>query len=182
MNQIKLHNKIFEKYIEHQDILKAVQTVAQQINHDMRDEDTPVFLSVLNGSFMFAADLMKQINFNCRLHFIKLSSYSGIASQGSVKEIIGLNTSLTGKTVILLEDVVDSGTTLEHLVAMISKMQVKQLKICTLLFKPEVCKSNIKPDYVGMHVSNDFIVGYGLDYDELGRNYPDIYKIVEPVK
>ena len=179
MNQIKLHGKVFEKYIEYQNILEAVKTVAQQINRDMKDEDTPVFLSVLNGSFMFAADLLKHINFNCLLHFVKLSSYSGTASQGAVKELIGLNTNLEGKTVILLEDVVDSGTTLEHLVGMISKMRVKQLKICSLLFKPEICQSNIKLDYVGLNIPNDFIVGYGLDYDNLGRNYPDIYKIVQ---
>ncbi|MDR0559086.1 MAG: hypoxanthine phosphoribosyltransferase [Prevotellaceae bacterium] len=180
MTTIKLHDKVFEKYIPYSEIVAAIKKIAWQLNGEMKnEEDNPVFISVLNGSFMFAADLMKYIDFNCSLSFVKLSSYSGVSSAGAVRELIGINGSLDGKTVILLEDVVDSGATLEHIIAAISKYSIKQLKICTLLFKPDIYGKNIKIDYTGFSIPNDFIVGYGLDYNELGRNYRDIYKIVE---
>jgi hypoxanthine phosphoribosyltransferase len=158
--------------------MSAVKDIAEHISNDMENEDTPVFLSILNGSFMFTSDLMKHIKFNCLLSFVKLSSYSGLASTGTVNELLGLNVDLTGKTVIILEDIVDTGVTLEHLVGTILKHKPKQLKIATMLFKPEAYKRNIKLDYVGISVPNEFIVGYGLDYNELGRNYPKIYKLV----
>ncbi|MDR1897861.1 MAG: hypoxanthine phosphoribosyltransferase [Prevotellaceae bacterium] len=175
--QIILYDKVFEQYISGAEISVAVKNMAQQINRDMKDEDIPVFLSVLNGAFMFTADLMKYIDFKCRLSFVKLSSYNGVSSAGTVKELIGLNQDVTGKTVILLEDVIDSGTTLEYLVDSLSKYNLKQLKIATMLFKPDVYNKNIKIDYAGIHIPDNFIVGYGLDYNELGRNYQEIYKI-----
>lgn len=179
MTTIKLHDKVFEKYISYDEIVASVKNIARQLNAELKNTETaPVFLSVLNGSFMFTADLMKYIEFDCSLSFVKLGSYSGVSSSGAVRELIGLNDDLTEKTVILLEDVVDSGTTLEHLVSAISKYKVKQLKICTLLFKPDIYEKNIKIDYTGIDVPNDFIVGYGLDYNELGRNFCDIYKLI----
>lgn len=179
MTQITLHDKIFSKYISSREITDAVKNVAGRISNDMNNENMPVFLSVLNGSFMFTSDLMKYIRFNCLLSFIKLSSYDGLSSKGTVRELIGLNFDLTGKTVIILEDIIDTGTTLEYLTGIISKHNPKQLKIATMLFKPETYTKNIKLDYTGIHVPNEFIVGYGLDYNGLGRNYPEIYKLVK---
>jgi hypoxanthine phosphoribosyltransferase len=178
MTQITLYDTIFDKYISSEEIACAVKSVAGHINSDMKNESLPVFLSILNGSFMFTSDLMKHINFNCLLSFIKLSSYSGLSSNGAVRELIGLNFDLTGKTVIIVEDIVDTGATLEYLVDAVSKYHPKQLKIATMLFKPEAYSRNIKIDYAGIHVPNSFIVGYGLDYNGLGRNYPEIYKLV----
>jgi hypoxanthine phosphoribosyltransferase len=179
MAQITLYNKVFSKYISAGEIANAVKSVAEQINSDMKNEEAPVFLSILNGSFMFTADLMRYINFDCLLSFVKLSSYDGLSSKGEIKELIGLNFDLTGKTVIVLEDIVDTGVTMEHLVDVISKYKPKQLKIATMLFKPDAYVKDIKLDYTGILVPNEFIVGYGLDYNGLGRNYPDIYKLVK---
>jgi hypoxanthine phosphoribosyltransferase len=179
MTQITLYDKIFSKYISCQEIINAVKDIAEHINNDMKNEDLPVFLSILNGSIMFTSDLMKYIKFDCLLSFVKLSSYDGLSSQGAVKELIGLNHDLTGKTVIILEDIVDTGVTVEHLFDTISKHKPKQLKIATVLFKPDAYVKSIKLDYTGIHVPNEFIVGYGLDYNGLGRNYPEIYKIVK---
>jgi hypoxanthine phosphoribosyltransferase len=179
MEQITLYDKVFSKYISSQEITGAVKNIANHINNDLKNEDLPVFLSILNGAFMFTSDLMKNINFDCLLSFIKLSSYDGLSSKGEIKELIGLNFDLTGKTVVILEDIVDTGVTVKHLVdTIISKYNPKQLKIATMLFKPEVCRKDIKLDYTGIQISNDFIVGYGLDYNGLGRNYSEIYKIV----
>jgi hypoxanthine phosphoribosyltransferase len=177
MTEITLYDKVFKEYISYSEIISAVKDIAEHINNDMVNENIPIFLSILNGSFMFTSDLMKYINFNCRLSFVKLSSYSGLSSNGTVNELIGLNVDLTGKTVIILEDIVDTGVTLEHLVNTISIHKPKQLKIATMLCKPEAYNKNINLDYVGIYVPNEFIVGYGLDYNELGRNYPKIYKI-----
>jgi hypoxanthine phosphoribosyltransferase len=179
MAQITLHDKVFSKYISSCEIINAVKNIAEHINNDMKNEELPVFLSVLNGSFMFTADLMKYINFACLLSFIKLSSYDGLSSKGEIKELIGLNFDLTGKSVIILEDIVDTGVTIEHLVGIISKYKPKQLKIATMLFKPDAYIKNVKLDYTGILIPNEFIVGYGLDYNGLGRNYPDIYKLVK---
>jgi hypoxanthine phosphoribosyltransferase len=179
MTQITLHDKVFQEYISYPEIIGAVKDIAEQINKDMKNEDLPVFLSVLNGSFMFTSDLMRHIKFNCMLSFVKLSSYSGLSSSGAVRELIGLNQDLTGRTVIMLEDIVDTGVTLEHLVATVMEHKPKQLKIATMLFKPEAYTKEIKLDYVGIYVPNEFIVGYGLDYNELGRNYSKIFKLVK---
>jgi hypoxanthine phosphoribosyltransferase len=178
MERITLYDKIFSKYISSREIQEAVKNVAEQINNDIKNEDLPVFLSILNGSFMFTADLMKYINSDCLLSFVKLSSYDGLSSKGEIKELIGLNFDLTGKTVIILEDIVDTGVTVEHLAGVILKYKPKQLKIATMLFKPDAYVKDIKLDYTGILVPNEFIVGYGLDYNGLGRNYPDIYKLV----
>jgi hypoxanthine phosphoribosyltransferase len=179
MTQITLYDKIFSEYISSREIMKAVEDVAKRINDDLKNEDLPVFLSVLNGAFMFTSDLMKRVAFDCLLSFIKLSSYDGLSSQRNVRELIGLNHELQGKTVVILEDIVDTGVTIEHLVDTVSKHNPKQLKIATMLFKPEAYGKDIQLDYVGLRIPNEFIVGYGLDYNGLGRNYSEIYKIVK---
>ncbi len=179
MERIKLHDKEFKVIIPHSQIQESIKSVAKQINNDYKNCDTPLFLSVLNGAFMFSADLMKNIDFNCEISFIKLSSYSGTESTGVVNEIIGLGTELNGRDVIVIEDIVDTGGTVENLHDMLIKKGVKSVKICTLLLKPDAYKKDIPIDYAAIRIPNDFIVGYGLDYDELGRNYKDIY-VLDP--
>ena len=179
MKRVKLHDKEFEISIKHDDIQTAIGVMAQKIRRDMKGENIPVFLSILNGSFMFTADLLKQMDFNCEVSFVKLSSYSNTSSTGEVKELIGLNTDIKGRTVIVVEDIVDSGTTLEELVKALEKYAPKQIKVASFLLKPDAYKKDIPIDYVGIRIPNDFIVGYGLDYNELGRNLRNIYKIIK---
>lgn len=176
MKKVTLHDKTFALSIPHATIHQAVEKVAAQINRDMNGE-TPVFVGLLNGAFMFAADLLKLIEMPCEVSFIKYSSYVGTQSAGEVSELIGLNTDLKGRTVIILEDIIDTGLTIGRLLADLPKT-LKQVKIATLLFKPEAFKGNYAVDYIGLSIPNDFIVGYGLDYNELGRNLKDIYTLV----
>ena len=173
---VTLKDKQFKPYISSEKILEAVKQVANRINSDLAGE-SPVFLAVLNGSFMFAADLMKEINLNCEISFVKLASYHGTTSTGTVSELIGLNQDLTGRTVIIVEDIVDTGNTIVKLTELLKDKNVKSYKIATAFFKPSVYKKNIKIDYVGMEIPNDFVVGYGLDYDGLGRNFKDLLVI-----
>lgn len=179
MERIKLHDKEFKIFIPYEEIQKSIRNVASQINNDYKNKDLPLFLSVLNGSFMFAADLMKNIEFNCEISFIKLSSYEGTTSTGTVREILGVASPVEGRNVIIIEDIVDTGGTVEALHELILKKGAKDIKICTLLLKPEAYKKSIPVDYAAMKIPNDFIVGYGLDYDELGRNFKDIY-VLDP--
>lgn len=179
MKQVTLHDKTFEISIPEEKILEAVRRIAEQLNNDLKDADKPIFISILNGSFMFTADLMKYIDVQCEVSFLKLSSYSGTQSSGKVRELIGLTNNLEGRTVILLEDIVDTGKTLEELVSILQAHKPKEVKLATLLLKPDVYNKDIKIDYVGLSIPNDFIVGYGLDYDELGRNLRDIYTLVK---
>lgn len=178
MERIKLHDKVFEVSIPSEKIQEAVKSVADQISADYSADDCPIFLSVLNGSFMFTADLLKNLNFNCEISFTKLSSYQGTSTTGKVNELIGITQSLKNRVVIVLEDIIDTGTTLEKLVEIIGAQQPREVKVATFLFKPEAYKKDLKIDYIGMEIPNDFIVGYGLDYKELGRNYKDIYTLV----
>lgn len=178
MKQVKLHDKVFQVSIPEAQILRAVKHVADQLNQDLEGEDKPLFISVLNGSFLFTADLMRNIDIPCEISFLKLTSYQGTKSTGKVQELIGLNDSIEGRTVIVLEDIVDSGNTLETLTRLINAYKPKRLKIASLLYKPEAYKKDIKIDYIGISIPNDFIVGYGLDYDGLGRNLRDIYTVV----
>lgn len=171
---VTLKDKQFKPYISSEKILEAVKQVATKINSDLAGE-SPVFLAVLNGSFMFAADLMKEINLNCEISFVKLASYHGTTSTGTVSELIGLNQDLTGRTVIIVEDIVDTGNTIVKLTELLKDKNVKSYKIATAFFKPSVYKKSIKIDYVGMEIPNDFVVGYGLDYDGLGRNLKDVF-------
>ncbi|MEE4196389.1 MAG: hypoxanthine phosphoribosyltransferase [Bacteroidales bacterium] len=177
MKQITLKDKVFEVSIPSEKIQKAITRVAQSINKDFTAKEVPLFISVLNGSFMFTADLLKQIDFNCEISFLKLSSYQGTSSTGSVKQLIGINEKISGRDVIVLEDIVDTGITLEQIVKELNKFGARSVKITTLLLKPEAYDKDIAIDYVGLEIPNDFIIGYGLDYDGLGRNLPDIYTL-----
>lgn len=174
MHRITLKDKVFTPYITSDEILKNVAAIAKKINLELKDE-FPVFLVVLNGSFMFAADLLKEITIPCEISFIKLSSYCGTTSTGTVSEIIGLTENVAGRTIVIIEDIVDTGATIEKLVALLNKKQVKQIKIASLLLKPDVYHKNIKIDYIGIEIPNYFVVGYGLDYDGLGRNINALY-------
>jgi len=179
MNTIHLHDKHFKHYIPANQIHKAIDTLAEQMNRELRDEPRPLLLSVLNGSFMFTADLIRKLEFDLELSFVKVASYSGTQSTGKVEEIIGLNCNVEGRTVVIVEDIVDSGVTIIKLVEMLKAYHPKQIKICTLLLKPEQYKQSLPLDYVALKIPNAFIVGYGLDYNSLGRQFPDIY-VIDP--
>ena len=172
--KIKIGDKQFKLSISEERINKEVEAIAGKINEEMK-ETRPLFIAVLNGSFLFAADLLKDVTIECEISFVKLASYSGTSSSGIVKELVGLNENIKDRTVVVLEDIVDTGITLESLYAQLIKYEPKELKVAALLFKPEAYTKKIKVDYVGIEVKNEFLVGYGLDYDGLGRNLRDIY-------
>ena len=175
---IHLHDKTFEPFISSDEIEFAIQNLAKQMDDDFFDE-IPVFVGVLNGAFMVLSDLMKHYRGMCEVSFVKLASYDGIQTTNEVKQLIGLNENLEGRTVVIVEDIVDTGNTVEELKAIFKDKKVKHLKIATLFFKPEAYKKDIKIDYVGIRIPNKFIVGYGLDYNGLGRNLPDVYQLAE---
>lgn len=176
MDTIQIKDKQFAVSIKEEDILKEVARVADEINRDLAGKN-PLFLSVLNGSFMFTADLMKRIAIPCEISFVKLASYQGVASTGAVKEVIGINEELAGRTIVIVEDIVDTGLTMQRLLETLGTRNPKEIHIATLLLKPDKLKVDLNIEYVAMRIPNDFIVGYGLDYDGLGRNYKDIYTV-----
>ncbi len=161
-----------------QDILKEVTRVANEINRDLAGKN-PLFLSVLNGSFMFTSDLMKRITIPCEISFVKLASYQGVSSTGVIKEVIGINEDISGRTIVIVEDIVDTGLTMQRLLETLGTRGPKEIHIASLLVKPDKLKVDLNIEYVAMNIPNDFIVGYGLDYDGFGRNYPDIYTVVD---
>ncbi len=175
MERIKLHDKTFRTFIPNAEIEAAIDTVAQKLNQDYNDTDCPVFLSVLNGSFMFTASLMQRIDFLSEISFVKLASYEGTSSTGETKQLIGLNQSLEGRKVIIVEDIVDTGNTIVALDKIVRGFGATDVRICTMCFKPKAYNKNIPIDYAAIEIGNEFIVGYGLDYDQLGRQYKDIY-------
>jgi adenylate kinase len=176
MNKIRLHDKTFKPFIPNEKIEKAIDKVAEQINKDYAGStDIPVLLCVLNGSIMFTAELMKRLTFNCEIVSMKVSSYVGTHSTGKTREVMGLTGSVKGKRVLIVEDIVDTGQTIVDLKNIMAEHGAKESKVCTMLLKPDVYNKDVKLDYVGMEIPNDFIVGFGLDYDEIGRNYKDIY-------
>ena len=175
---IQLHDKHFVPFISAEEIEFAIVNMAKQMDDDFFD-DVPVFVGVLNGSFMVLSDLMKHYRGMCEVSFVKMASYQGTQSSNEVKQLIGLNQNLKGKTVVIVEDIVDTGNTIEELKAIFKEQKVKHLKIATLFLKPDVYKKDIKLDYVGIRIPNKFIVGFGLDYDGLGRNLKDIYQLEE---
>ena len=178
MEKITLKDKTFKKFISYEKISSAIDEVANKINADFEGcTDVPVLLCVLNGSIMFMGELMKRINFDCQTISIKLTSYEGTSTTGKVKQAMGLTSSIEGRRVIVVEDIVDSGNTIVELKEILKEKGTLESKICTLLLKPDAYKKDIKLDYVAMEIPNDFIVGFGLDYDELGRNYKDIYTL-----
>ena len=176
MAAIQVKDKFFELFIPEEKILEAVQKVADEISSDMRKKN-PLFVCVLNGAFMFAADLIKRLDFPCEVTFIRLKSYEGTRTEGLVKEIHGLIESVTDRNVVIVEDIIDTGHTIYQLIETISKDSPASLRVATLLFKPESLQIKVSPDYVAMNIPPDFIVGYGLDYDGQGRNLRDIYKL-----
>ena len=178
METIRIHDKEFVPSIPAEDILVQVRRVAKEINRDYEGQE-PLFLVVLNGSFIFAADLMREITLAADVSFVKLASYQGTASSGTVREVIGLNTDITGRPIIIVEDIVESGLTMAHMIATLKRQNPKSIDICTLLLKPEKLEVQLDIKYVAMEIPNDFIVGYGLDYNEHGRNLKDIYTIKE---
>jgi hypoxanthine phosphoribosyltransferase len=178
VNIFTIKDKQFAVSIPEQAILKEITRVANEINHDLADKN-PLFLSILNGSFMFTSDLMKQINIPCELSFIKLASYQGVNSMGAIKEVIGLDENIAGRTVIVVEDVVDTGMTMQRLLETLKIHNPKEIRIASLLLKPNNLSVDLRIDYVAMNIPNDFIVGYGLDYDGQGRNYRDIYAVID---
>lgn len=178
MDKIKLKDKEFQISIPYDTIYEAVKKIASQINKDFRDKETPIFLSILNGAFMFTADLFKELEIEGYLSFVKFASYQGTTSSGEVKELLGINEDLKDKNVIILEDIVDSGLTIKQVADQVASFQPREMRIATLLLKPAIFEGDVKLDYIGMEVPNDFIIGYGLDYNGLGRNHRDIYKVV----
>jgi hypoxanthine phosphoribosyltransferase len=177
MDTIQIHDKKFRISISEAEIQAAVRRVGEAINRDASDSN-PLFICVLNGAFMFAGDLMKVINFPCEITFVKLSSYDGFLSTGTVKEVIGLNESVVGRNVIVVEDIVDTGITMERILQSLEAKGAKSIRIATFFQKPEALQRDVKVDYVAMNIPNDFIVGYGLDYDGYGRNLKEIYTVL----
>lgn len=178
MSIIKVKDKTFKTSIPEAQILERVKAVADRINTDMADKN-PLLLAMLNGSFIFAADLMRYINVPCEISFVKMSSYAGTSSTGNVKQLIGLNEDIKGRTVIVVEDIIESGFTMKTLLNMLQEKEPEAVHVCTLLLKPECLEVPLDIKYVAMEIPNDFILGYGLDYDQQGRNLRDIYTVVE---
>ena len=176
MDTITLHDKTFRPFIPYERIEAAIEAVAEKLNLDYEGcEDIPVLLCTLNGAIMFTSELMKRLRFNCQLSCIKLSSYQGTKSTGTVVTTLGPTCDVKGRRVIITEDIVDTGNTIVALQEMLQDQGAAEVRICTMLLKPEVYDKDAKLDYVGMEIPNAFIVGFGLDYDELGRNLKDIY-------
>ncbi|MBT3174392.1 MAG: hypoxanthine phosphoribosyltransferase [Lentimicrobiaceae bacterium] len=178
MSTIKIHDKYFKPVITSAEIDVAIRKVATKINKDMENK-TPIFLVILNGSFMFASDLLKMVELSCEISFVKLASYEGTSSTEKVRQLIGFDEDVTGRSVVIIEDIIDSGITMENVLGQLAMMGAEDVKIATLLFKPDAFRKDYKIDYIGIEIPNDFIVGYGLDYDGQGRNLKDIYKITD---
>lgn len=178
MHKIEIDDKTFEILLENDAISKRTRLIGIQLNVDY-EHRFPIFIGVLNGSFLFMADLMKEIHISCEIEFVKVSSYQGTESTGTIKETLGLPTDLHNRDVIIIEDIVDSGLTLNHVLKQIHEQNPASVNVCSLLFKPAALKTKI-PElaYVGFEIANDFVVGYGLDYNGLGRNLKDIYRAI----
>jgi len=179
MSTIKLHDKVFKPYITKDKIAGYVKYLAKSIAEDLGEKETPIFIGIMNGSFMFAADFVREYPYDCHVTFVKLASYNGTNSSGKIKSLVGLNEDLEGKTVVILEDIIDTGNTLEEIYEIFKNKKVKKLKIATLFFKPDVFRKALPIDYIGKSIKDKFIVGFGLDYDGLGRNLSDIYQLKE---
>ncbi len=182
MNIIKLHDLYFKPFITKEEIASIVKSLAKQVKEDLPKDEIPIFVGILNGCFLFAADFIREFNGNCEVSFVKLASYEGTTSTANVKQLVGLNEDLTGRTLIILEDIVDTGATLQEIYNIFRDKKVKQLKVATLFFKPEVFKKELPIAYIGKSIEDKFIVGYGLDYNGLGRNKAAIYQLTTPPK
>lgn len=176
MTEVQLKDKKFELFIPEKVILREIGKMAKNIVRDMKDKN-PVFICVLNGAFMFASDLIKRINVPCEVGFIRLRSYQGMQSSGSIKEVQGFVENIENRHVVIIEDIIDTGHTVSYLLDKLAAEKPASVKTACLLFKPNALQTDTKPDYCALEIPNDFIVGYGLDYDGLGRNLKNIYKI-----
>ena len=173
---VTLHDKTFEVYIPKKRIASVVLDMVDKVAHEIGDV-CPIFVGVLNGSFLFMSDFVRHYPYNCEISFLKMASYQGTGTTGKVKTLLGVNEDFSGRTVVILEDIVDTGNTLEELYRLFEKQGVKDFRVATLFFKPDAYTKKLPVHYVGMEIENKFIVGYGLDYDGLGRNLPHIYKL-----
>jgi len=179
MKRVKIQDKEFEIFIPYERIRSVVEKMAEKMNNDLKGKK-PLFVCILNGSFVFAAELYKRITwFDSEITFVKLASYQGDKSTGKVKQLIGLNEDIKGRTVVILEDIVDTGITIDNILNQLKGMEPAEVKIATLLLKPDALVKEVPLDYIGLEIPNDFIVGYGLDYNGYGRNLIDIYKVVQ---
>ena len=176
MELIKIHDKTFEPYVSAEQLNQIAERMASEVYQDLQ-ESCPVFIAVLNGSFMFAADFVRHYKGECEISFVKMASYEGIQSTGKIHQLIGLSTPVEGRDVVILEDIIDTGNTLEEIYRLFENQKVKSFRIATLFFKPDAYKKDLKIDYVGKPIPNRFIVGYGLDFDEIGRNLPQVYQL-----
>jgi hypoxanthine phosphoribosyltransferase len=177
MKEIRILDKRFKEFITAEAIQERIKELAIQINNDMAGKDV-VFLGILNGAFLFAADLFRLIDLEARISFVKLASYEGTSSSGSIKELIGWNEDIKNKSIVVIEDIVDTGITLERVIDELVIRKASEIRIATLLFKPEAYTKDIHLDYIGFEIPNDFIVGYGLDYNGYGRNLPSVYTLI----
>ena len=175
---IEVHGKRFRKYIPEMAIQQEIQRIAGEMNRDLADRD-PVFMGILNGAFMFASDLFKLLTFPCQITFLKLASYSGTHTTGSVRQLIGINLDLRDRVVVVLEDIVDTGVTLDTIIRQLSGYEPGEISVATLLHKPAAMVKEVRLDYVGLEIPNDFVLGYGLDYEGYGRNLKEIYQLID---
>lgn len=178
MSRVTIKDKTFEVSIPEAQVKERVRELAQQMSRDLEGKN-PLFLGVLNGAFIFAADLMREMTIPCEISFVKLASYQGTTSTGTIQEVIGINEDLTGRTVVIVEDIVESGLTIKRMMEQIGTRNPASVQVCTLFFKPEKLKEDLTLDYVAFSIPNDFIVGYGLDYDQQGRQLRDVYSLCE---
>ncbi len=178
MKQVKIHDKTFELFLPYEKIRETVDKMAERMNEDLAGKN-PLFICILNGSFMFAAEIFKRIDFvDSEISFVKLASYEGDKTSGNVKQLIGLNEKIEGRTVVILEDIVDSGITIDNIQEQLEKLKPEKVFVATLLLKPDALQKEVQLDYIGLEIPNNFIVGYGLDYDGHGRNLLDIYSVI----
>jgi hypoxanthine phosphoribosyltransferase len=178
MKEIRILDKKFREYLTEKTILEKIDVLATQINSELAGKEV-VFLGILNGAFLFAADLFRRIDFPARISFVKLASYQGTSSSGSIKELIGWNEDINNKTIVVVEDIVDTGNTLERIVDELIIRKASEIRIAALLYKPEAYTKEIPLDYIGFKIPNDFVVGYGLDYNGFGRNLPSVYTLIK---
>ena len=179
MKQVTYNGLTFVPYIEKEKIAERVSEIASEIKKDTHEGAVPLFICVLNGAFPFASDLFRAVDTDAEITFIRLKSYEGTGTTGVVKQVMGLSENIEGRRVIIVEDIIDTGTTIKRLVDDLQKMNPADIKIATLLFKPDSVQCEVKPDYVGFPIPSKFIIGYGLDLDGMARNLPDIYVLKE---
>ena len=178
MKEIHILDKKFSEYLTEKVIQQRIEELAKQVNSELAGKEV-VFLGILNGAFLFAADLFRRIDFPARISFVKLASYQGTSSSGSIKELIGWNEDINNKTIVVVEDIVDTGNTLERIVDELVIRKAAEIRIAALLYKPEAYTKQIPLHYIGFEIPNDFVVGYGLDYDGFGRNLPSVYSLIQ---